>query len=429
MANLIKRILKRIVNLRYVILFLFIINLFITEVLLPTSASQVINNLKPTVILISFDGFRWDYFKRASTPNLNRLSKTGIKAKELIPSFPTKTFPNHYTIVTGLFPEHHGIIGNKMYDPALNATFSLGDRKSVEDSRWWGGEPIWVTAEKQGQTSAVLFWPGSETKIKDIRPTYWKKYDMGLTYDKRIKQTLDWLDLPVEKRPNLIALYFDAPDTQGHIYGPDSPEAMKAVYEVDKTLGILMQGLKQRGIINDINIIVTSDHGMTPISPDKIVFLDDYIDLSSVDIIDWSPVLSLRPHDGKKDEIYKALVNVNPHLTVYYKEDISERFHFRNNDRITPIIGIADEGWSISSHNLFQSLQANFGKGNHGYDNQLTSMHGIFIAGGPAFKKGLTIEPFENIQIYNLIAKILQLKPAQNDGKLEKVQSMLKSKQ
>lgn len=413
---------------RYFFLFLLVISLFVCGFLNTKLAAQVIDNLKPTVILISFDGFRWNYFDKVSTPNLNRLSETGVKAKRLIPSFPTKTFPNHYTIVTGLFPENHGIIANKMYDPKLNATFSLGDRKSVEDSRWWGGEPIWVTAEKQGQTSAILFWPGSETEIKGIRPTYWQKYDQSLAYNKRVQQALDWLDLPVAQRPTLIALYFDAPDTQGHSYGPDSPEVKNAIRKVDTTIGILLQGLKQRGILNDINIIITSDHGMTSISPDKTIFLDDYIDLSSVDIIDWSPIVSLRPHDGKKEEIYKALVNANPHLAVYYKEDIPERLHFQNNNRITPIIGIADEGWSISSHGLFKSSQLNFAKGSHGYDNQLTSMHGIFIARGSAFKKDLVVKPFENIHIYNLIAKILGLKPAPNDGNLELVQFMLKTK-
>jgi predicted AlkP superfamily pyrophosphatase or phosphodiesterase len=236
---------------RYFFLFLLVISLFVCGFLNTKQAPQVIDNLKPTVILISFDGFRWNYFDKVSTPNLNRLSETGVKAKRLIPSFPTKTFPNHYTIVTGLFPENHGIIANKMYDPKLNATFSLGDRKSVEDSRWWGGEPIWVTAEKQGQTSAILFWPGSETEIKGIRPTYWQKYDQSLAYDKRVQQALDWLDLPVAQRPTLIALYFDAPDTQGHSYGPDSPEVKNAIRKVDTTIGILLQGLKQRGILND----------------------------------------------------------------------------------------------------------------------------------------------------------------------------------
>jgi predicted AlkP superfamily pyrophosphatase or phosphodiesterase len=414
---------------RYFFLFLLVISLFVCGFLNTKLAAQVIDNLKPTVILISFDGFRWNYFDKVSTPNLNRLSETGVKAKRLIPSFPTKTFPNHYTIVTGLFPENHGIIANTMYDPKLNATFSLGNRKSVEDSRWWGGEPIWVTAEKQGQTSAILFWPGSETEIKGIRPTYWQKYDQSLDYDKRVQQALDWLDLPVAQRPTLIALYFDAPDSQGHSYGPDSQEVKNAIRKVDTTIGILLQGLKQRGILNDINIIITSDHGMTSISPDKTIFLDDYIDLSSVDIIDWSPIVSLRPHDGKKEEIYKALVNANPHLAVYYKEDIPERLHFRNNNRITPIIGIADEGWSISSHGLFKSSQLNFAKGSHGYDNQLISMHGIFIARGSAFKKDLVVKPFENIHIYNLITKVLGLKPAPNDGNLEQVQLMLKAEQ
>ncbi|MGB3507993.1 MAG: ectonucleotide pyrophosphatase/phosphodiesterase [Microcoleaceae cyanobacterium] len=387
---------------------------------------QIKDDLKPTVILISLDGFRWDYFQKTDTPYLDYLSATGVKAKSLIPVFPSKTFPNQYTIATGLFPENHGIISNKMYDPKLEAKFSLGDRSSVEDSRWWGGEPIWVTAEKQGQISATLFWPGSEAPVKGISPTYWEKYDASLSYNKRVEKALNWLRLPVEKRPTFIALYFNEPDSKGHQYGPDSKEVENTIREVDNTVGLLLEALKQEKVLNKINIIVTSDHGMTSISKDRIIYLDDYIDLEAVDIIDWSPVLALHPHNGNKEEIYNALVNANPHFKVYYKEDIPERFHFRNHHRITPIIGIAEEGWSISSHGLVNTLKSQFVRGNHGYDYQLPSMHGIFIASGPSFKKGLVVESFQNIQIYNLMAKFLNLKPAPNDGNFDSVQAMLR---
>lgn len=382
-------------------------------------------HIESSVILISLDGFRWDYLEKVNTPNLDNLIANGVKAKALIPAFPTKTFPNHYTIVTGLYPENHGIIANTMYDPQFNSTFSLGDRSSVEDGRWWGGEPIWVTAEKQGQVSATLFWPGSEAPIKDIRPTYWEKYDGKLAYNKRVQKVLDWLDLPIEKRPTFIALYFDEPDSQGHKYSPNSKEVRDAVSKVDTTLGWLLEALKQREILEKVNIIVTSDHGMTTISPERVIFLDDYIDLNTVEIIDWSPVLALSSRDGKNEKVYNALANAHPQLNVYYKEDIPERLHFRNHRRITPIIGIANEGWSISSHGLLNSLKSKLLGGSHGYDNQLSSMHGIFVASGPAFKKGLIVEPFENIHIYNLIAKILDLKPASNDGNLDTVQIML----
>ena len=391
-----------------------------------TRTVQKIDKIEPTVILISLDGFRWDYLEKVNTPNLDFLIANGVKAKALIPAFPTKTFPNHYTIVTGLYPENHGIIANKMYDPQFNSTFSLGDRSSVEDGRWWGGEPIWVTTEKQGQISATLFWPGSEASIKDVRPTYWEKYDGKLAYNKRVQKVLDWLKLPIEKRPTFIALYFDEPDSDGHKYGPTSKEVKDAIRKVDTTLGQLVEALKQREILEKVNIIVTSDHGMTSINPDKVILLDDYIDLNSVEIIDWSPVITLRPHDGEKEKIYNALVNAHPHLNVYYKENIPERFHFQNHRRITPIVAIADEGWSISNHSLLKSLETQFLRGNHGYDNQLSSMRGIFIAKGPAFKKGLIIELFENIHVYNLIAKILGLKPAPNDGNIDYVEILLK---
>ncbi|NJL51758.1 MAG: alkaline phosphatase family protein [Hydrococcus sp. SU_1_0] len=391
-----------------------------------TRTVQKNNKLEPTVILISFDGFRWDYLEKVDTPNLDNLIANGVKAKALIPAFPTKTFPNHYTIVTGLYPENHGIIANTMYDPQFNSTFSLGDRSSVEDGRWWGGEPIWVTAKKQGQVSATLFWPGSEAPIKDIRPTYWEKYNGKLAYHKRVQKVLDWLELPTEKRPTFIALYFDEPDSQGHKYGSDSKEVRDAIGKVDTTLGWLLEALKQREILEKVNIIVTSDHGMTTISPERVIFLDDYIDLNTVEIIDWSPVLALRPRNGEKEKVYNALANAHPQLNVYYKKDIPERLHFRNHGRITPIIGIANEGWSITSHSLLNSLKTQLLGGSHGYDNQLSSMHGIFIASGPVFKKGLIVESFENIHIYDLIAKILDLNPASNDGNLDSVEILLK---
>lgn len=389
---------------------------------------QVINDLKPTVILISFDGFRWDYLnvKDNHTPNLYFLSQKGVKAKALIPSFPTKTFPNHYTIVTGLFPDNHGIIANKMYDPQSGKAFSLGDRDSVQDSYWWGGEPIWVTVEKQGQIAATLFWPGSEAEVAGIQPTYWEKYDRNLAYEKRVQKVLDWLDLPAEKRPTFIALYFESPDSEGHKFGPESPEVKNAVRKVDSILEMLLDALKKRGIFENINLIILSDHGMTSVSSDKTIFLDDYIDLKDVDVIDWSPVLALRPRQYMKEEIYKSLVDAHPNLQIFYKEDIPERLHFKNHRRIAPIIGIADEGWSISSHKYEQFVYRNFLKGNHGYDNSLSSMYGIFIASGPAFKQNLVVEPFENIHVYNLIAEILSLEPAINDGNLSSVRIMLK---
>jgi len=379
-----------------------------------------------TVLLISVDGFRWDYFQKADTPNLDKLIEEGVKAESLKPVFPSKTFPNHYTIVTGLYPEHHGIVSNRMYDPNMNAYFSLGDRNAVSDGRWYGGEPLWVTAEKQNVISATYFWPGSEAEIEGIRPSYWKEYNGRTPNSERISQILKWLELPEEKRPRFLTLYFSDTDNAGHRYGPDSPEVVEAIRKIDQNMGELIAGLKARDWFDKINIIITSDHGMTATSKDRVIFLDNYISLDDVDVIDWSPVLALRPKEGKLEAVYQALKNANSHLAVYKKEEIPERFHYRDNPRITPIIAIADEGWSITSHDYYSERPERYDGGAHGYDNELKSMQGIFIARGPAFKSGLKVPTFMNIHIYEMIAHILDIKPAPNDGSLDSVKVMLR---
>jgi predicted AlkP superfamily pyrophosphatase or phosphodiesterase len=410
----------------FFLLLIVIISMFVCEGCDFGGSIQLIKDLQPTVLLISFDGFRWDYLDKTDAPYLDSLITNGVKAKSLIPVFPSKTFPNHYTIVTGLYTENHGIVANTMYDPEFNATFTLRDRQAVEDGRWWGGEPLWVTTEKQGQISASLFWPGSEAEIKGIRPTYWERFDSSLPYTKRVEKVLSWLDLAVKERPTLITLYFEEPDSQGHANGPNSSQVKDAIHKVDNALGNLLQGLRERGILEDINIIIVSDHGMTDISKEKIIFLDEYVNLSDIDVIDWSPVTGIRPHEGRQEVVYKSLLEAHPHLSVYRKEEIPERFHYRSNSRIAPIIAIADEGWSISSHSQFKPWEV-FPSGNHGYDYQLKSMQGIFIAHGPAFKDNLLIDSFQNIHIYNLVTHILGIEPSSNNGNFNSIQTILET--
>ena len=207
------------------------------------------------LILISLDGFRYDYLEKANTPNLDYLVNNGVKAKGLIPVFPSKTFPNHFTTVTGLYTENHGIIANNMYDPEFDASFSMGNQEAVQDGRWWGGEPIWITAEKQGKTSATYFWPGSEAEYEGMRATYWKKYDDRVSNTDRVQQILSWLDLPENERPAFFTLYFSDTDYFGHRYGPDSPEVVKAITHLDSTMGLLLDGLETRNIKDKVNII------------------------------------------------------------------------------------------------------------------------------------------------------------------------------
>jgi predicted AlkP superfamily pyrophosphatase or phosphodiesterase len=310
-----------------------------------------------------------------------------------------------------------------MYDPEFDARFRISDRAAVADGRWWGGEPLWVTAEKQGQISATYFWVGSEAEIKGVRPKFWKPYNNDIPNAERVSQALAWLDLPKPQRPTLITLYFSSVDNAGHDHGPEAPETLAEIRAIDAVIGGLVQGLDTRGLLDQVNLIIVSDHGMAPTSAERVIYLDDYLDLQKVEVVDWSPVLALRPVQNNEDEIYQKLKRAHPHLQVYRKAEMPERFHYREHRRIMPIIGVADEGWTIQR----RGRERRFG-GDHGYDNLLPSMRATFMAQGPAFKSGFIAEPFQNIHLYNLICNILKLTPAANDGRLDSVRVMLKTK-
>jgi predicted AlkP superfamily pyrophosphatase or phosphodiesterase len=378
------------------------------------------------MILVSLDGFGWDLLDKAPTPALDRLAARGVRAEKLVPIFPTKTFPNHYTIVTGLYAEHHGIVANNMYDPVMNARFSLGNREAVADGRWWGGEPIWVTAEQQGLRAAPLFWPGSEAEIEGVRPSFWQAYDGSIPNAELVKQVLGWLDLPAGERPSFITLYFSDVDGAAHRSGPESEATKRAIQAVDNAVALLIAGLRDRGMVDDVNVVVLSDHGMAATSSDRVIFIDDYIDLSTVDVIDWNPVLALRPEAGEEQTVYAALADAHPHLNVYRKQDIPERFHFRDHVRIQPIVGVADEGWSVSSRPFVRARPDRHQGGNHGYDNLAPSMGALFIAAGPAFRDGEVVPPLQNIHLYEMFCAILDLDPAPNDGSLDSVRVLLR---
>lgn len=399
---------------------------FILAVLLLAAfanAADRITDLRPTVLLISIDGFRPDYLG-SGTPNLNSLAARGVRAKWLIPSFPTKTFPNHYTIATGLYPAHHGIIGNSFVDPEMQEKFSMSDRKAVADARWWGGEPIWVTAEKQGLRTAPVFWPGSEAAIGGIRPAYWEAFDDKRPPDVRVEKVLSLLDLPVAERPRLLTLYFSDVDHAGHEFGPGTPEVKAAATTVDDALGKLFLGLRERGIEGQVNIIVVSDHGMAATSRQKVVELDKFVDLKTVEVIDWGPVLSLRALDGNNSALLEKLKHV-AHARAYSSSEVPPRWHFSDSPRIQPVLLVANEGWLIESREYMDKHPKFQHGGNHGYDNRDKSMRATFIAAGPAFAVHATMPPFSNVNIYSLMAYILNLHPAKTDGSLDVFKSVL----
>jgi alkaline phosphatase D len=377
-------------------------------------------NKQPYVIMLSIDGFRWDYTQFAVTPVLDSLAKTGVVAEALIPSFPTKTFPNHYTIATGLYPDHHGIVLNGFYADDLKMDYNKRDKSTVADSRFYSGEPIWTTAELQNVKAATLFWVGSEAECKGVRPTFWEKYNQNLSFDARIDSVYNWLSLPEAQRPHLVLWYYHEPDAIGHGAGPRSKELIAEIEKLDTYLGDFFTKMRTLQYFNKLNFIVTSDHGMGQLSPDKQVILDEIIDTANLAYFDgWNPNWNLKVKEGKLKEVYSNLKK-NEHIQVWYRDSIPDRLHYGTNTRTYDITVVAKPYWSI-----YWSWKIGNNFGAHGYDNNFKDMYTIFYAAGPAFKKDYIAPEFENVNIYPLIADIMKLKPAKTDGNIVNVDNML----
>lgn len=387
------------------------------------------DDLKPTVILISLDGFRYDLIDKYKPPTLNKLAREGVRAKWMIPSFPTKTFPNHYTIATGLYPQNHGIVENNVYD--YGQVFTMSTLDAVADPKWWGGEPIWVTAEKQGQRAASYFFVGTGTAIKGQWPSIYRNYNGKVPNNLRVDKVLSWLDMPADKRPTMMSMYFSTVDDVAHEFGPDTEETRYAVLEVDGYIARLVEGLKVRGIDKAVNIIIVSDHGMAPYYLKNTTFLDDHFDFDLAEKILWTnEIVQIFPKPGNTDAIYSK-INSLLHVTCWKKGEIPERLHYNDGKRVAPIVCSSEIGWITTNHKRFEDWYEDLDerdrpRGAHGYDNKYKEMQATFIAHGSAFRKGYVAEPFENIHVYELMCRILGLKPARNDGSLAKVSGMLR---
>lgn len=389
----------------------------------------VVTPERSILVLVSIDGFRWDYLDRYQPPNIRKLADNGVRAEGLIPQFPTKTFPNHYTIVTGLRLANHGIISNNMRDAAIPGEFSMSNRGVLADPRWWGGEPIWNTAEKQGRVAGAMFWPGSETVIGGRQATYWTPFDDELPHQARVDQLLAWLKQPDGKRPAFLTLYYSDVDSTGHDDGPESQAVRDAVSAVDRSIGDLVRGVEAIGLADRVHYILVSDHGMAQLSRDRMIVLDDLIDVAQADIVDWAPVLALSPRDGDVEKLYAALKDKHPHLAVYRSNEIPDEYGLGAHPRLPAVIGIADEGWYITSKrevDRWGQPDRNAPGGTHGYDARAKSMQGLFVASGPRFRSGLVVKPFENIHLYELMCALLGLTPAKNDGDPAVTRDMLR---
>jgi predicted AlkP superfamily pyrophosphatase or phosphodiesterase len=388
------------------------------------SAAEPPRPSRPPLILISIDGYRTDYFDRGLTPTLAALAADGVRAAQGIrPSFPSLTFPNHYTLVTGLYPDHHGIVDNTMDDPRINpdSHFTMSNYAAVSDPRWWSeAKPLWVTAKEQGLRTATMFWPGSEAAVAGVRPDHWAHFDAALKPDRRVDIVLDWLDEPPEKRPEFITLYFDAVDHQGHWYGPDSPEVNQALRDTDTAIARLLDGLKSRGLLDRTNVVVLADHGMAATSLDRIVFLDELKPTGGFKFLTGGPTAGLAP---KSRAAERAVLGRHPHMSCWRKSNLPARLHYGTNRRVAPVVCLADAGWVLTTHEYRATHR--FSVGEHGYDNADPAMRALFVAHGPAFRRGLLTPVFDNVDVYPLLARVLGVRPEPSDGDLAHVAAML----
>lgn len=379
---------------------------------------------KPYVILISADGFRYDYLDKYPAENLRRLSKAGVRAAAMIPSFPSVTFPNHYTLVTGLYPSHHGLVGNSFYDPAKNDSYGMGNKQKVRDSSWYGGTPLWVLAEQQQMLSASMFWVGSEAAVKGMRPTYSYNYTEEIPVSRRVDIVKGWLSLPEAQRPHLITFYLSEPDHAGHRYGPDASETARAVKMVDSVVNTLTAAVKETGL--PVNFVFVSDHGMTAVDRERPIPMPAAIDPAKFIIPSSGTMVDLHAKD-KADimPLYEQLKKTaGSDYKVYLKSNVPAYLHYGEGDdrfnRIGDILLVPE--WP----KVFSSRKP--GMGYHGFDPKVAKdMQATFLAWGPAFQQGLVVPAFENVNVYPMIAELLKLKITEPvDGKPEVLRGILK---
>lgn len=376
------------------------------------TAAELLSNgsalFGPTTILISLDGFRADFLQRDLTPTFNDFIAMGVSPLYMLPSFPSVTFPNHYTMATGLYPESHGIVGNTFWDPEIEEEFYYTHKEHSMQPKWWGGEPLWVTAEKQGAGAAIHMWPGSEAHIANMEVSHIDKYNGKETLENKVRKVMGYLDLPSQEnegystlqksqaRPRLIAAYVPVVDSDGHKFGPNSTEIRSTISNVDNMLAQILNGLEERNLTSIVNVVIVSDHGMATTDVTRLVQLEDLVDVEKIQHIDGWPLYGLRPKNADETpRLYQQLkekTKDNPNLEVYLRDmDMPERYHFSNNPRIAPLWIVPKAGWAIVTKDEFDVEKAlengdvYHPRGLHGYDHEHPLMRAVFAARGPAF--------------------------------------------
>ena len=379
----------------------------------PAAAPVAVEQRAPVTILVSIDGFRSDYLDRGVTPNLSRLAAGGVTGI-MHPSFPSKTFPNHWTLVTGLYPDHHGITANKMEDSARpKEVFTM----QSDDPFWWNeAMPIWVDAEKAGIRTGTEFWPGSNVAVGGVkadkwpykieggtRPSDWAQFSQVITGEQRVNAILDWLRRPAAIRPKFLTLYFDTVDSAGHMYGPDDQRTTDAAADVDKRIGELVDGLAALG--QPANLVIVADHGMAQVSGKRAISINNLVKAEDYHLVESGPYLSLIPTPGREAAVEKALLGKHDHFECWRKAEIPARFHYGTNPRVPAIFCLAETGWQVGEKDVDPDQIG----GNHGFDNLSPEMNALFVANGPAFRAGAKVQPFTNVDIYPLLRDLIGL--------------------
>jgi predicted AlkP superfamily pyrophosphatase or phosphodiesterase len=378
------------------------------------------------VILVSIDGLPASRLGDGTLPALDALAMEGARAEWLTPSYPTLTFPNHYTLVTGLRPDRHGIVHNNMRDAELGLFLSKQD--GAKDGRWWGGEPIWATLQRQGGIAATMFWPGSEAEIAGQRPRHYVPFDKTLVPDARVDQVLAWLDRPVGARPRLLTLYFEQYDVAAHEHGVAAPQSLSALRRIDHALARLRAGLRARGLDDSTDLIVLSDHGMADVPSTHMRLLDDRLDnpieAPAYDVVWWGLFIGIQPKPGREAEVERAFVGRHDVYACWRKGELPAQWRYGTHPRIPAIVCQSDTGWRVQGRR--NPVWPHPLKGEHGFAPEAPEMRAVFVAAGPSFKRGVALPAFDNVDVYPLLAHLLGIEPAPNDGTLASTRPALR---
>lgn len=378
-----------------------------------------------SVLLVSLDGVHPDYLGRGDTPHLDRLLREGVHATWMNPSYPALTFPNHYTLVTGLRPDRHGIVHNTMRDAELGR-FWLANREAVGDRRWWSGEPVWVAAENAGLRTATLAWPGSEAPVQGVSPTRWSAFDADRSIADRVDMVAGWLTEPDATRPRFATLYFEHPDAAGHAHGPRSDALRDAMRTVDAAIGELRARLERAGAWDRTDLVIVSDHGMAEVPAGHAIATEDMADPAIAELVMWGQVIGFEPLPGREREAEAALLGRRAQYACWRRHELPARWHYGSHPRVPPIVCQMDAGWDALPRE-YVARRPDHARGSHGYDPALPEMRAIFIAHGPSFRSGATLPAFDNVHVYPLLMQLLGLPPADNDGDIEVLRGALRN--